>query len=98
MPLNALTQMEDIGSVIQCFPTFGQMGLYDEGPRLNPRADFVPHERTVHEAQGGMGLGVGREMGIKVYGVPPPHAQDAAALGLPHFGTPERRRAREGQG
>src|SRR5712692_6333989 len=38
-----------------------------------------------------MHIGSDREMGIKVYGVPPPHAQDAAALGLPHFGTPERR-------
>ena len=91
MPLNALTQMEDIGSVIQCFPTFGQMGLYYEGTRLNPRADFVPHERTVHKAQGGMGLGVGREMGIKVGRIRAPGAQDTTVLRLSCFRSPERR-------
>src|SRR2546428_13246299 len=98
MPFNALTQMEDIGGVIQCFPMFGQMGLYYEGTRLNPRADFVPNERTVHETQDGMGLGVGREMWIKVGWIRAPGAQDTPALRLSRFRPPERRGGRQGPG
>src|SRR5262252_7768727 len=37
-------------------------------------------------------------MRVKVDRVIATHAQDPPVLGLPHFGTPERRRAREGQG
>jgi hypothetical protein len=67
------------------------MGLYDEGARLNPRADFVPDERTVHETQGGMCLGVRRKVWIKVGGIRAPDAQDTTALGLSRFRSPESR-------
>src|SRR2546427_8742479 len=77
---------------------FGQMGLYYEGTRLNPRADFVPNERTVHETQGGMGLGVGREMWIKVGWIRAPGEQDPPALRLSRFRPPERRGGRQGRG
>src|SRR5215471_10889798 len=68
------------------------MGFYDEGARLNPRPDFVPHERTVHETQGGMCLGVRREVWIKVGGIRAPDAQDTTTLGLSRFRPPESRR------
>src|SRR5215471_5620460 len=67
------------------------MGLYYEGARLNPRAYFVPHERTVHETQGGMCLGVRRKVWIKVGGIRAPDAQDTTALGLSRFCSPESR-------
>jgi hypothetical protein len=90
--------MENISRIVQGFPTFGQMGLYYEGTRLNPRADFVPHERIMYEAQSGMGLGVGREMGIKVGRIRAPGAQDTTTLRLSRFRPPERRGGMDGPG
>ena len=49
----------------------------------------MPHQFAVDEAQSALHIGSGREMGIKVRGVKPAHAQDAAALGLPRFGPRE---------
>ena len=89
MPFDSFTQMEDIGRVVQRFPAFGQMGLHDERARLNPWAEFVPQERTVHEAQGGVRLGVDGEMRVKVGGIIAPDAQGTAALGRPGFCPPQ---------
>src|SRR5215470_1155673 len=90
VPADAVPQMEDIGRVVQLLPPFGHMRLDDEGARDNLRADFVPDQRTVHEAQGDMRLGVDREMRVKVGRIIAPDAQDAPALGWPGFRTPER--------
>jgi len=46
-------------------------------------SDFVPHEPTIHEAQGGMCLGVGREMWIKVGGSEPQARRIPPRLGCP---------------
>src|SRR5262249_42096467 len=64
-------------------------GLHGEGTRLYLRADLMPHQAAIDEAQGGMGIVIYGQMGIKVWGVPPPHPQDPAAPGLPRVGPPE---------
>jgi hypothetical protein len=93
VPFDPLAQMEDIGSVVQLFPAFGQIGLDDEGARRDLGADFMPYELAVDEAQGALRKVSCRDMGIEVRGVEPPHAQDAAALGGRSFSTPEGWRA-----
>src|SRR5215475_3954729 len=65
------------------------MRFHDEGARLNPRTDFVPDQGTVDKTQGVMGLRVEDEMRIKMGWIGAPHAQDAAALGLPRVRPPE---------
>src|SRR5712691_9018018 len=90
--------MEDIGRIVWLLPTFGQMGLHREGARPHVRTDFIPHQRAVGEAQGGIGLEVESEMMVEVRRIIPPHAQDAAALGLPGLSAPEHRRALQGPG
>jgi hypothetical protein len=49
------------------------------------------------KAQGGISPGVVGKMVIEVHGIIATHAQDAAALRLSRFGTPEERGTREGQ-
>jgi hypothetical protein len=51
----------------------------------------MPHQFAVDEAQGALRKGRCDEMGIKVRGSNPPHAQDAAALGLSGVAAPEQR-------
>src|SRR5262249_28625240 len=52
------------------------------------RTDFIAHQRTVGEAQGGVGLEVEGEMVVKVWGIITTYTQNAAAFGLTRFGTP----------
>ena len=98
MPFDALAQMEDVGRVVWLLPPFGQVGLYSEGARRHIRTNFIPHQRAIGEAQGGIGLEVDGEMVVKVRWIIAAHAQDTAALGLPSLRTPECRGAIEGQG
>ena len=67
VPFDALAQMEDIGRVVRRFPAFRQIRLDDEGARRHIRADFVPQELAVDEAQRGMRLEVARQMRIEVH-------------------------------
>ena len=90
VPFNALAQMEDISRVVQFFPAFGQIGLDNEGARGHVGADFMPHQFAVDEAHGALRKASDREMGIKVRGIKPAHAQDAAASGLPRLCSPQR--------
>jgi hypothetical protein len=89
VPFDALAQVEDIGGVIELFPTFSQVGLDDEGARRNVRPDFMPYQFAVDEADGAIRSASGREMVIKVRGIRPAHAQDATPLGLFWFAAPE---------
>jgi hypothetical protein len=89
--------VEDVGEVIRCFPALGEMRLYREGAWRNLRTDLIPQQRTVDKAQGGIGPGIGCKVVIKVHGIIATHMQDAAALGLTRFRTPEGRGTREGQ-
>src|SRR4029453_13505801 len=65
------------------------MGLHAESTRSNLWANFMPDQRTVHEAQGVMRLGIEDKMRIKVRRIRAPDAQDTTALGLPHFRPPQ---------
>ena len=58
-------------------------------PGGTSRADFMPHQLAVDEAHGALRKASDRELGIKVRGVKPAHAQDAAAPGLPRVCPPE---------
>ena len=98
VPFDPLAQMEDIGRVVRLFPAFGQIGLDDEGARRHVRADFMPHELAVDEAQRVCVLKLSVRCGSKCGGIPAAHAQDAAALGLPRFRPPERRGTIQGPG
>src|SRR5215475_9664211 len=98
MPLDPLTQVEDIGRVVRRFPAFRDIRLYREDAWLHPRADFMAYEAAVDEAQRGMRLEADGEMRIEVGGVIATHAQDAAAFGRSCFSPPERRGTRQGQG
>ena len=93
VPFDALAQMEDVGRVVWLLPPFGQMGLHREGARRHVRTDFIPHQRAVDEAQGGIGLEVEGEMVVEVRGIIATHAQDAAAPGLSGLRAPECRGA-----
>ena len=97
MPFDAPAQVEDVGEVIRFFPALGEMRLYRKRARRNLRTDLISQQRTVDKAQGGIGLDVVGEVVIEVHGIIATHAQDAAALGLSRFGTPEGRGTREGQ-
>jgi hypothetical protein len=81
--------MEDIGGVVQRFPAFGQVRLDDKGARGHVGTDFMPHQFAVDEAHGALRKASERQMVIKVRGIKPPHAQDAAAPGLPRLCPPE---------
>src|SRR5215813_5121048 len=91
VPFDSLTQVEDIGCIIRLLPTLGQVRLYCECARWNLWADFIPHQGAVDKAQRCVGLETDRLMMVKVRGVIAAHAQDAAALGLSSFRTPEHR-------
>src|SRR5262249_42307800 len=91
VPLDALTQVEDIHRIIQLFPAFRHIRLHREDAGLHPRADFMAHEAAVNEAQRGMRLETDSQMRIKVCGVIAAYTQDAAVLGRSCFGPPERR-------
>src|SRR5262245_27259441 len=91
MPLDPLTEVEDISRVVQRFPAFRNIRLYCEDARLHPCANFMAHQSAVDEAQRGMRLEADGEMRVEVGGVIPAHAQDAAAPGLSCFRPPERR-------
>src|SRR6266852_3102011 len=93
VPVDSLPQMEDIGRVVQRLPPLGQIRLDDEGARLDPCTDLIPHELAVNEAQCPNRLEVGAEVVIEVDGVIAAHAEDAPALGWPRFCPPERLRA-----
>src|SRR5207253_7650839 len=97
VPFDTVAQMENISRVVRRFPAFGQIRLYREGARPHLRADLMPHQPAVDETQRGVRLEAKRLMRIEVHWVPSTHTQDAAALGLARFGTPERGRMREGQ-
>src|SRR6266851_2359817 len=97
MPLDTLAEMEDRGRFVRRFPAFGQIGLDDEGTRRHVRADFMPQELVIDEAQRGIRLEVARDMRIKVRRIPAAHAQDAATLGWSRFRTPERGGTTQGQ-
>src|SRR5215475_3212605 len=66
------------------------MGFNDERARGNLRADFVPHQRTVHEAHGVLRLAIDGELRIKVRGIIAPGTQDATTSGRPHLCPPQR--------
>ena len=89
VPFDVVTQVEDISGLIRLLPAFGEVRLYDERPWGNLGTDLIPHQRAVDEAQGGVGLETDRLMMVKVGGIIPPHAQDAAPFGRPGFRRPE---------
>jgi hypothetical protein len=74
------------------------MGLDDKGARLHPRAELMPDKRTVDEAQRRIRLEVQRQMMVEVGRVISSRAQDASALGLPRFRSPERPGTRQRPG
>src|SRR5262249_25719841 len=98
VPFDAFAESEDIGGVVERFPALGQIGLDRKGPRPNLRADLMPYELIVDEAQRVIRLEVEGEMRVKVGRIIATHAQDATAFRLPRFGAPERWGAREGPG
>src|SRR5215510_2314560 len=98
MPFDPLAQVEDVGGVVWRFPAFGQIGLHGEDAWPHLWADLVPHELTVDEAQRSVRLEANRLMRIEVHRIIPAHAQDATALGLSYFGTPEQRRVMQWPG
>src|SRR5262249_48086184 len=98
VPFHAVTQMEDIGRVIQRLPALSQVGFNGEGARLYPCADLMPQEPAIDEAQGGIRLEVDHEVMVKVGRLIPAHAQDAAAPGLSQSRPPERGGTRGGPG
>src|SRR5262249_34563873 len=98
MPFDPLTQMEDVGRVVQLLPALRQIGFDDEGARPNRRTDFMPHQPAVDEAESGLCPDIDREVWVKVHRVKAADAEDATTLGRSLFFTPERRRAIEGPG
>src|SRR5439155_13823585 len=98
VPGDPFAEMKHIGRVVQRFPAFGQIGLYEEGPGRNLCADFMPHELTVDKAQRGMRLETIGLMRVKMGWIIPAHAQDTATLGWFHFSAPESRRVMQWPG
>ena len=89
--VHPVAEMEDIGRVVRRFPAFGEIRLDEEGAWRNPGPDFIPHELAVDKAQRGMGPDIEREMRVKVLRVSAADTEDAAALRLPCFRSPEGR-------
>src|SRR5262249_39866625 len=97
MPLDALTQVENIGGIVQFFPALGQIGLHDKGAWPDLWTNLMTHELAVDEAQRGVRLEANCLMRIEMHRVIPTHTQSATALGLTRFGAPELGRTRGGQ-
>jgi hypothetical protein len=91
VPFHPLAEIENYRRVVRCFPAFSQVGFNGKGARRHVRAGFVPDQPAVDEARQVIRVVVDREMGIEVGGIPPPYAQDAAALGLSRLCPPQRR-------